>query len=412
VQSPYSINKQFLPATLRKILGAEHITKAAQGALGEKHTLQQEFDHPEISNFVDLYGIAKRLNTQPRSLQGLVGIFMKHRLQKDQRCSDWEKDQLTDAQIQYAATDAYAGWGVLKAMREGNRGNGNNGNSGKGRMFQPCDFEVRIDGKERVGSAKVNAGNGSASAGAKASTPSHTNVNPSPRNDNQANNSSTPKAPSNASPSGSSTANRKSTTEKPSTPDQKSITGKSVKDVPVEEISATKGNKLVHSAYLSGDPNTSCWLNWNASNNVNAALMRGKLHKEKLEKEKLEKERLEKERLETENRSNLNSSTTSTSMSSTQQKTQASPKVSQTKVGTRKPSQRKNAVTDLTTLCIQQGYQLKSEGFETAPGGFRALFRVEKGIVSKLYASTKPYGSIREAQQDCAGRILEEVFGK
>jgi len=90
-----------LPPLLAEVLASEKIAKACQGALLERETLEDEFFRPELRNFVDLFEIAKVLNTSPRSLQGLVAIFCRARLRKEQRCSNWEQDPLSKAQLEY-----------------------------------------------------------------------------------------------------------------------------------------------------------------------------------------------------------------------------------------------------------------------------------------------------------------------
>ena len=54
----------------------------------------------ELQDFVRPFGI------QDKSLQKIYGILFKEKISKSQRLSNWEADVLTDAQKQYAATDA------------------------------------------------------------------------------------------------------------------------------------------------------------------------------------------------------------------------------------------------------------------------------------------------------------------
>lgn len=70
-----------------------------------------------------------------------------------------------------------------------------------------------------------------------------------------------------------------------------------------------------------------------------------------------------------------------------------------------------NDLSKLTLLCVERGFHLKSEGFQSAPGGFKAVFRLNKGVESKLFVSTKAHASIREAQRDCATQILASLDG-
>lgn len=106
-----------LPPTLSSILESEHILKVAQGAALERQTLHNEFNIV-CQKFVDLHELAMSYKCQPRSLQALVGIFLERRLRKEERCSNWDQNPLSQEQVDYAATDAYASLMVLLAMRK------------------------------------------------------------------------------------------------------------------------------------------------------------------------------------------------------------------------------------------------------------------------------------------------------
>lgn len=58
--------------------------------------------------FIEIQQIAKDMGLHDLSLQKLYANLMGKRISKTQRLSNWEADRLTDAQKQYAATDAWA----------------------------------------------------------------------------------------------------------------------------------------------------------------------------------------------------------------------------------------------------------------------------------------------------------------
>lgn len=60
--------------------------------------------HP--GTFIEIQQIAKDMGLHDLSLQKLYANLMGKRISKTQRLSNWEADRLTDAQKQYAATDA------------------------------------------------------------------------------------------------------------------------------------------------------------------------------------------------------------------------------------------------------------------------------------------------------------------
>lgn len=89
--------------------------KVGQGAVHEVEALKEW--NVSAQSFVNLHHIALHLRTQPRSLQGLVALFLKTRLMKEQRLTNWEQSPLTRAQLGYAAADAWASRQVLIAIR-------------------------------------------------------------------------------------------------------------------------------------------------------------------------------------------------------------------------------------------------------------------------------------------------------
>ena len=106
-----------VPTALKYILENKSLVKVSQGAIGEVTSLAYNFDKLKPSGFLCIYNIASSLRCHPRSLQGLVGIFLKRYLDKSLCVSDWTAPVLSDDQLNYAATDAYSSLQVLHAMR-------------------------------------------------------------------------------------------------------------------------------------------------------------------------------------------------------------------------------------------------------------------------------------------------------
>jgi hypothetical protein len=109
-----------LPPVIRDILSDNEIVKVGQGISGDLQCLREDFadlkSSDDIRNLIDLYPIGSRLNCYPKSLQGMVGIFLRKRLLKDMRISNWEEETLRAEQIQYAALDAWASREVYMEM--------------------------------------------------------------------------------------------------------------------------------------------------------------------------------------------------------------------------------------------------------------------------------------------------------
>ena len=66
----------------------------------------------ELQDYVRQFGI------QDKSLQKIYAILFKEKISKSQRLSNWEADVLTDAQKQYAATDAWACLNIYNRLQE------------------------------------------------------------------------------------------------------------------------------------------------------------------------------------------------------------------------------------------------------------------------------------------------------
>lgn len=67
---------------------------------------------------IDLQDYVRPFGIQDKSLQKIYGILFKEKISKSQRLSNWEADVLTDAQKQYAATDAWACLNIYNLLQE------------------------------------------------------------------------------------------------------------------------------------------------------------------------------------------------------------------------------------------------------------------------------------------------------
>lgn len=59
--------------------------------------------------FFELADVAKKEKIKNLGLRGLAALLMDFRISKREQVSNWSRDQLTDSQITYAATDAWLG---------------------------------------------------------------------------------------------------------------------------------------------------------------------------------------------------------------------------------------------------------------------------------------------------------------
>ncbi|MGN1046451.1 MAG: 3'-5' exonuclease [Candidatus Cryptobacteroides sp.] len=67
----------------------------------------QKYRHFEPASFVDLQKIVGDYGIRDKSVKKMSAIILGFRISKVQQLSNWEADQLSEAQVLYAATDAW-----------------------------------------------------------------------------------------------------------------------------------------------------------------------------------------------------------------------------------------------------------------------------------------------------------------
>ncbi len=102
----FRLNYVHLPAALKRILENEKILKLGVAMYDDVHALQKLASF-EPKGFLDFAQIAKKLGLKNFGLRSLAAIFLGVRISKRTRLSNWENQELTPAQITYAATDAW-----------------------------------------------------------------------------------------------------------------------------------------------------------------------------------------------------------------------------------------------------------------------------------------------------------------
>ena len=71
---------------------------------------------PRVGNWIELQDYVSRFGIQEKSLQKIYAILFGEKISKSQRLSNWEADVLTEAQQQYAATDAWAALRIYQRL--------------------------------------------------------------------------------------------------------------------------------------------------------------------------------------------------------------------------------------------------------------------------------------------------------
>ena len=104
-----------LPQEIADILASPHITKIG-AAVGEDIHGLQHYCRFEPHRFMDLQPYGDQYGIQEKSVRKMAAIILGQKVSKAQQCSNWEADPLSDAQILYAATDAWICVMMYKAL--------------------------------------------------------------------------------------------------------------------------------------------------------------------------------------------------------------------------------------------------------------------------------------------------------
>lgn len=111
----FRINKIGIPDEMVELLSDRDIIKAGVAVHDDIKFLKgvRKFS-PD--GFVDLQNFVKDFGIQSSGLKKLAAIVLGFRISKRQQVTDWEADQLTEAQQIYAATDAWVCHQIYKKL--------------------------------------------------------------------------------------------------------------------------------------------------------------------------------------------------------------------------------------------------------------------------------------------------------
>ena len=114
----FRLNRIGFPKRLMDVLSNRAIQKIGVALHDDLKdlALYEEFK-PE--GFIDLQKIAGNYGIESRALSKLTAIVLKFRISKSQRVTNWENHNLTEAQLKYAATDAWVCYEIyLELMKQ------------------------------------------------------------------------------------------------------------------------------------------------------------------------------------------------------------------------------------------------------------------------------------------------------
>ena len=103
----FPLRRQEVFPVLAGLLAETRIVKVGIGLADDLRSLREVFAF-DTANVFDPGSIARRRGLEQSGLRNLAGIFLGFRIPKGKQTSNWAAAHLSQAQITYAATDAWA----------------------------------------------------------------------------------------------------------------------------------------------------------------------------------------------------------------------------------------------------------------------------------------------------------------
>jgi ribonuclease D len=100
------VNQLGYPGRLLKLLSDEAPLKIGVGLQDDLRRLRADFQF-EPGGFLDLQNYVPAFGIDEKGLKKISGIVLNRRISKAQQVSNWEAEVLSEAQLRYAATDAW-----------------------------------------------------------------------------------------------------------------------------------------------------------------------------------------------------------------------------------------------------------------------------------------------------------------
>jgi len=111
------VSRMGYPPELLEVLTREDILKVGLGLNDDLRRLRADFQF-EPGGFLDLQQYVTAFRIEEKGLKKLSGIVLGRRISKAQQVSNWDADLLTDAQLRYAATDAWICLKIYNRLRK------------------------------------------------------------------------------------------------------------------------------------------------------------------------------------------------------------------------------------------------------------------------------------------------------
>lgn len=111
------VNRIGYPGPLLDLLSGEIPLKIGLGLQDDLRRLRADFQF-EPDGFLDLQNYVQAFRIDEKGLKKIGGIVLNRRISKSQQVSNWDADILSEAQLRYAATDAWICLMIYNSLRD------------------------------------------------------------------------------------------------------------------------------------------------------------------------------------------------------------------------------------------------------------------------------------------------------
>jgi ribonuclease D len=111
------VNRIGYPGPLQALLSGEIPLKIGLGLQDDLRRLRTDFQF-EPDGFLDLQNYVQAFRIDEKGLKKISGIVLNRRISKSQQVSNWDADVLSEAQLRYAATDAWICLKIYNSLRD------------------------------------------------------------------------------------------------------------------------------------------------------------------------------------------------------------------------------------------------------------------------------------------------------
>ena len=114
----FRLNRIGMPESLQDFLMSDTL-KIGLSLKDDFMVLRRRKDvHAEEGNWIELQDYVKRFGIEDQSLQKIYANLFGKKISKSQRLTNWEAETLTESQMKYAATDAWACVEIYNCLAE------------------------------------------------------------------------------------------------------------------------------------------------------------------------------------------------------------------------------------------------------------------------------------------------------